>query len=198
MNVTLQFSDLPLRLRFEEPLSDCDLLKFCNENNPLRVERDSNGELILMSPNTPKGSSIEAEVLTDLMVWSRSDGRGKAFGPTAGFTLPDTSMRAPDASWITSIRWNALSEAQLDTYSPICPDFVIEVRSKSDRLKPLQEKMTMWIANGAELAWLVDPLRKVIEIYRLNESPEIHDNPTSVLGTGPVAGFELVLSRIWG
>ena len=107
-------------------------------------------------------------------------------------------MRSPDASWISFAKIARLTEAERATFAPVCPEFVIEVRSKSDRLKPLQEKMRLWLANGADLAWLIDPQRKVVEVCRPNEEPEIHEDPTSVQGTGPVQGFELVLSRIWG
>jgi len=83
-------------------------------------------------------------------------------------------------------------------YAQICPEFVIEVRSETDRLAELQEKMRMWVSNGAELAWLIDPSRKVVEIYRLGEEPEVLVEPSSVQGSGPVAGFELVMARVWG
>ncbi len=186
-----------MRVRFERAMNDDELLKFCAANELLRIERDSNGELIVMSPNHSEGSSLEAEVLADLAIWTRSDGRGKFFGSNAGFTLPDGSMRAPDASWISLKRWNALTGEQRRSFAPICPEFVIEIRSKSDRLQTLRAKMEMWIANGAELAWLIDAERKVIEVYRPGEQPEIHDNPSSVQGSGPVRGFELVMANLW-
>jgi len=107
-------------------------------------------------------------------------------------------VRAADAAWVSWERLNSRSDAQRKGFSPVCPEFVIEVRSDKDHLKPLQEKMEMWIANGAELGWLIDPERKLVEVYRAGESPEIHQNPTSVQGGGPVRGFELVMSRIWG
>ena len=198
MNFALHEIELPARLRMERRMTDAELLRFCSANEPLQVERDSNGDLILMSPSHSDGGSIEVEIAIELGNWARADGRGKVFGPTAGFTLPDSSMRAPDAAWILLERWNALTEHQRkDSYAPICPEFVIELRSRKDRLKNSQEKMHMWIANGAELAWLIDPERKVIEVYRPGETVEIHENPTSVHGSGPVQGFELVLARIW-
>jgi Uma2 family endonuclease len=90
-----------------------------------------------------------------------------------------------------------LSEEQTTGFAPVCPEFVIELRSPSDNLADLQAKMEMWIANGAEVAWLVDPLEKAVTIYRPGEQPEVLAQPTSVQGTGPIAGFELVLARIW-
>jgi Uma2 family endonuclease len=197
MNLAFTESQLPVRLRFEQPLSDDALARFSSENDPLRIERDANGELIIMTPVHSDGGALEGEVLTELINWARADGRGKSFGPNAGFTLPDGSMRAPDASWISLDRWNALTRAQQQSYAPICPEFIIEIRSNSDRLINLEAKMEMWVANGAELAWLIDPERKRVSIYRPGDNPELLHDPTSVQGTGPVVGFELVLSRIW-
>jgi Uma2 family endonuclease len=136
-------------------------------------------------------------VYLELGNWALADGRGEALGPTTGFKLPDNSVRAADAAWMSSRRWNALDAEELKRFARTCPEFVIEVRSESDRLIPLQEKMGIWIANGAELGWLIDPSRKIVEIYRPREQPEIHENPTSVQGDGPIAGFELVMDRIW-
>jgi Uma2 family endonuclease len=198
MNFALTQLELPVRLRTARKWSDDELERFSRANEALQIERDANGELIVMSPVGTEGGSTELEICTELLLWARADGRGKVFGPSAGFTLSDTSVRAPDAAWVSLDRWNALTEQQRKhSFAPICPEFVIELRSQKDRLKELREKMQMWIANGAELAWLIDPIRKVVEVYRPGEEPEVHENPTSVQGSGPVRGFELVLSRIW-
>jgi Uma2 family endonuclease len=197
MNLAFDLDTMPVRITFERPLSDKALMRFSAANEALRVERDANGELIVMTPVGSEGSAKELDVAIELGLWARRDGRGKAFGPTAGFTMPDTSVRAADAAWVSFARWNALTREQQQSYAPICPEFVIEVRSKSDRLKTLQAKMEMWIANGAEVAWLIDPERKAVEIYRPGDSPEVLHEPSSVKGTGPVAGFELVMATVW-
>jgi Uma2 family endonuclease len=197
MNLVLEHVDLPIRIRTERRMTDAELFEFCVANEPSRVERDANGELIVMSPNFSEGGGIESEVGGELFVWARADGRGKYFGPTTGFTLPDTSVRSADAAWVSFKQWDALTAEQRNSFAPICPEFVIEVRSASDRLTALQEKMEAWIANGVELAWLIDPQRKVVEVYRPDESAEQHENPTSVQGSGPVRGFELVMARVW-
>jgi len=197
MNLALNESVLPVRLRFDRPMTDEELMRFCAENDPLRVERNAQGELIVMSPTGSEGSGWNSEIITDLNLWARQDGRGKVFDSNGGFTLPDGSMRAPDAAWVSLRRWNALSREDQKRFAPICPEFVIEVRSETDRLPDLQAKMEMWIANGAEVAWLIDPLEKAVSIYRPGEQPEVLAQPTSVQGTGPIAGFELVLARIW-
>jgi Uma2 family endonuclease len=198
MALALNEIEPPIRLVPESPMSDEQFLRFCAANEPLRFERDANGEIIVMSPTGFEGSGIESEVFTELAVWARADGRGKAFVPTAGFKLPDTSVRAADAAWVSWQRVNSVGPAEAKGFPSICPEFVIEVRSQSDRLAELKAKMEQWIANGAEVAWLIDPIDKTVTVYRPGAAPEEHVNPSSVQGTGPIAGFELVLARVWG
>ena len=198
MSFALTEIELPIRIQRESPMTDDEFMSFCAANEPLRFERDANGEIIVMSPTGTDGSEVEGDVYLELGIWARADGRGRAYPASAGFKLPDTSVRAPDAAWMSYSRRNSLTPAQRKGFGRICPEFIIEVRSETDRLPPLQEKMGIWIANGVELAWLIDPQRKVVEIYRTGEEPEIHEQPTSVQGDGPVAGFELVMARIWG
>jgi Uma2 family endonuclease len=197
MNLSLSEIELPVRLRLERPMTDEELMRFSAANELLRVERDANGELIVMSPTGSDGGSTELNAGSELRDWALGDGRGKVFGPNAGFTLPDSSVRAADAAWVSWERWNGLTRSQQKGYAPLCPEFVIEVRSESDRLEPLREKMQMWISNGAEVAWLVDPECKVVEIYRPGQSVAVLEQPEKVLGDGPVAGFELVMARVW-
>jgi Uma2 family endonuclease len=198
MNLALAAVELPIRIRTDHALTDEELARFCADNDPLQVERDANGELVIMSPTWTEGGGIESKAGGYLFMWTLADGRGQYFGSNSGFTLPDTSMRAPDAAWISWDRWNNLTQEQRKGYARVCPEFVMEVRSATDRLPDLQQRMQSWIANGAELGWLIDPLRRVVEIYRAGEAPEVHDNPTSVLGTGFVSGFCLVMARVWG
>ncbi len=150
-----------------------------------------------MTPSGFKTSNINIRISRLLDEWAEADGRGIATDSNGGYTLPDGSMRAPDAAWVANHRWQALSKEDQGRFAPICPDFVIELRSPTDRLPDLQAKMEMWIANGAEVAWLIDPIEKAVTIYRPGEQPEVLAQPTSVQGTGPIAGFELVLARIW-
>lgn len=198
MNLALNESELPFRIRCRRPLSDDELFQFCAVNAPLRVERDANGELIVMSPTGLEGSSWNSQIIAELALWARQDGRGRVFDSNGGFTLRDGSMRAPDAAWVSWGRWNSLAREEQKRFGRICPEFVTELRSESDRLSELEAKMYAWIANGAEVAWLIDPLRKAVEIHRPGESPEVRHEPSSVQGTGPVAGFELVMARVWG
>jgi Uma2 family endonuclease len=197
MNFAVHDIVLPARLRLERPMTDNELFKFCARNELLQVERDANGDLILMWPTGLEGGGADLEIGTDLTIWARKDGRGKSFGSNAGFTLPDGSMRSPDAAWLSWERWNALAPKERERFGHVTPEFVIELRSKSDKLPTLQKKMRMWIANGVDLAWLVDPKRRVVEVYRPGEAAEVHENPSSVQGDGPVRGFELVMTRVW-
>jgi Uma2 family endonuclease len=197
MSLTLSRIELPVRIKTDTPMSDDEFMRFCSANEPTRFERDANGEIVVMSPTGIDGGAAEADVNLELGIWARGDGRGRAFGPSAGFRLPDSSVRAADAAWISWERLNSISAEQRKGFGPVCPEFVIEVRSKTDRLPPLQAKMEQWIANGAEVAWLIDPIEKTVAIYRPDEQPEHLNEPTSVQGSGPIAGFELVMSRIW-
>jgi Uma2 family endonuclease len=198
MNAVLTEAMLPARLRLDRPMTDEELFAFCARNRTLRIERDSNGELILMSPSGLEGDNYTLELGTELTNWSRTDGRGKTFGSNAGFTLPDGSMRSPDAAWMSLSRWNALPDRERKRFGHVVPEFVIEVRSESDGLKETQEKMRMWLANGIELGWLIDPKLQVVEVYRPGESPEVHESPISMQGTGSVRGFCLIMERVWG
>jgi len=197
MNLALAELDLPLRIRSGCPVTDEQLLRLSAENELLRLERDANGELIVVSPTGIEGGGVESEVLLELGTWARIDGRGRAFGASAGFKLPDTSVRAADAAWASHRRLNSIPVEERRGYWPVCPEFVIEVRSESDKLTDLQTKMEQWIANGAEVAWLVDPIEKAVTIYRPGDQPEHHENPSSVQGSGPIAGFKLAMATVW-
>ena len=197
MLLALPESESVIRLHFAHSLSNADLLRFCSENRPLQVEREATGELTIMTPTSSKIGRLESRICAALDRWAAEHGQGDCFGPSAGFLLPDSSVRAADAHWLSHRRWNALSPAEQEGFAPVCPEFVIEVRSTSDDLATLCAKMRMWLANGAELAWLADPERKVVEIFRPGEIPEVLDDPETVSGTGPVQGFQLALRKLW-
>ncbi len=172
-------------------------MRFCAENDFLRVERDANGEILVMTPAGSKTSHINSRITRLLDEWAEEDGRGITFDSNGGFTLPDGSMRAADAAWVERKRWDSLSTKEQERFAPLCPDFVIELRSTNDRLPELKAKMKLWIANGAKLGWLIDPEEKTVYVFRPVDSPEVHHRPTSIQGSGIVAGFELVMARIW-
>jgi Uma2 family endonuclease len=179
-------------------MTDEELMRFCAANDPLRVEQDANGELIVMSPAGGGAGSRNSEITYQLVKWARETNSGNTFDSSTGFRLPDGSVRSPDGAWISWPRWQGLSEKQREEFPPICPEFVIELRSRSDRLPELQAKMQMWVANGAEVAWLIDPSRKTVEVYRPGREAEVLEGGSAVEGDGPVAGFVLELGRVWG
>ena len=196
----MQFTvkDLPLPASFipAAPMGDDELLAFCARNELLRVERTRTGEIMLMSPTGAGTGSVNSEINRQLANWAyQAD--GVVFDSNAGFSLPDGSMMSPDGAWVSSARWNALSAKDRARFAPLCPEFVIELRSPSDSLRQLEEKMILWIDNGAQLAWLIDPESQTVQVYRPGEGVEVHQRPTSVQGSGPVADFELIMERIW-
>ena len=189
---------LPARLRLAEPMSDGELLEFSAANDALRMEREPNGELTLMTPTGARTGKINFKLCALLAVWAEADVRGYGFDSNTGFRLPDGSMRSPDASWLVKERWDALSNEEQDGYAPVCPEFVVELTSPTDRLPAVRRKMErVWMPNGVEVGWLIDPGKRTVRIYRAGQEAEELVDPTSVQGTGPVRGFELVMSRVW-
>jgi Uma2 family endonuclease len=198
MDIAFSEIGFPARIHPERPLTDEALLRFCAKNEPMQVEREPNGDLIIMSPTWSDTSSKNSNLNYQLYKWADETGSGKVFESNAGFNLPDGSMRSPDAAWISWSVWNALSPDRQRGFARVCPQFVVELRSASDVLVKVQEKMQQWIANGAELGWLIDPENKTVEVYRPGREPEVLEGGSMVEGEGPVAGFVLELGRIWG
>ena len=180
-------------------LDDEQFAKFCALNDDLRIERNAKGEIILMPPAHSDTSNRNADITIDLGVWARTDGTGRYFESSAGFNLPNGALRSPDASWISNSRLEALTPEQRSGFFDICPDFVIELRSSSDSLSMLQDKMQEYIDNGARLGWLIDPLasQKRVYIYRPQAEVEVLDDPETVSAEPELPGFTLDLTRIW-
>jgi Uma2 family endonuclease len=197
MNSALAGKRPPFRFRPETPMSDEDLIRFCAANDIARVERDVDGEILVMSPAGTRTGRRNAAIISALDTWAQGDGRGYVFDSSTGFTLPDGSMRSPDAAWVEAGRWDVLTKTEQNRFSPLCPDFLIELRSPTDGLSALEAKMERWIANGAKVAWLIDPESRVVLMYRPGCQPEVQHNPSSTQGTGIIAGFELSMARIW-
>ena len=142
-------------------MTDEEFFRFCLENPDLRIERNSNLEIVVMSPVTTKSGNHSGEVFRQLSNWAIATKGGLAFDASAGFTLSDRSVLSPDASWVSKEKWSTLSEEEKDRFAPVCPDFVIEVRSKSDIQEDLKKKMRIWMKNGCKLGWLIDPRENV-------------------------------------
>ena len=169
----------------------------CAKYDELRLELTSTGELIVMTGTAPQTGRRNSNLTRQLDEWTEQDATGICFDSSTIFALPNNARRSPDASWVSRERWDRLSEGQKDSFSPICPDFVVELRSKSDRLPPLLNKMSEYIANGASLGWLIDPLKRQVYIYRPKEEVVILNSPETVSGDPLLPGFELNLTKLW-
>jgi len=199
MSIALTGLNPPLRILPDDPdalVSVADFWRLSAENPGLRMELHANGEILIMTPTQRTTGFFGSDITGQLRNWAVQDGRGYACDSSTGFTLPDGSVLSPDAAWIDSSKWHPGKED--DYLTPMSPDFVIELRSKNDRLAESRRKMQLWLANGVPLAWLIDPERKTVEIYRPGKAVEEQDGNTAAYGEGPVGGFVLELGRIWG
>ncbi|NJO66477.1 MAG: response regulator [Leptolyngbyaceae cyanobacterium RM1_405_57] len=171
--------------------------EFCQANPDLRIERTAAGEVVIMPPTFSDTGNRSGKVYQQLANWSDQNGTGETFDSSTGFTLPNGATRSPDASWIKSDRWNALTEEEKASFAPICPDFVIELRSSSDTLSSLQAKMQEYIDNGAALGFLIDRKNRTVHLYRPNHTPEILDNPETVSADPELPEFALRMAKVW-
>jgi Uma2 family endonuclease len=178
-------------------LSKSGYIAFCAANRDLRIEREPDGSLTIMPPAFSRTGYQNSEVSGQLREWAIGDGSGVAFDSSAGFDLPDGSNRAPDASWVGKTRLAALPPSERDGFLPLCPDFVIELRSHSDVPRKLREKMQEYIANGAQLGWLIDPFERTVMVFRPERQTEVFSEPSSLSGGAELPGFELQLARVW-
>jgi Uma2 family endonuclease len=190
----------PLVLRFGpllKKMSDREFYEFCQLNEEWRIEMSSDGELIVMAPTGGESGRRNFTLTGLFFAWTETDDTGIGFDSSTMFTLPNGAKRSPDAAWIRKSRWDALTAEEKDEFSPICPDFVIELRSPTDRLRRLQAKMEEYIANGAQLGWLIDPLEKKVYVYRPGVEVEVFDQPEFVSGEPLLAGFILPVAKLW-
>lgn len=178
-------------------LSNDELFELCQRNRDLRIERTARGEIIVMSPAGGKTSNRNFEIIGQLWAWARRSRTGQAFDSSCGFILPNGAMRGPDAAWVERSRLESLPREQQEKFLPLCPTFVIELRSPSDPLASVQRKMEEYIESGARLGWLVDPLERRLHVYRPGAGIEILDEPSSVAGDPELPGFVLDLDEIW-
>jgi Uma2 family endonuclease len=172
-------------------MTDDQFFEFCQLNRDLRIERTVQGELIIMPPVGGRSGNREADLITDLNLWNRQTQFGKVFSSSTIFRLPKGGDRSPDAAWVKLERWEALTEDEQDGFPPICPDFVIELRSRTDALKPLQDKMREYLHSGLRLGWLINPQNQQVEIYRPDRDVEIVQFPASLSGEDVLPGFVL-------
>jgi Uma2 family endonuclease len=195
--VLAAWSHLPLRVRSAVPLSDDELYEICRVNRDLRIERTAEGELLIMPPTGGETGRRNAILTARLHAWTVRDGTGVSFDSSTGFILQDGAERSPDAAWVARERWDTLTPAQREKFPPLCPDFVIELRSPSVELAALQDKMDEYRRCGARLGWLIDPGTRRVHVYRPDRPVEILDAPASVSGEPLLSWFDLALDTIW-
>ncbi|MCW6038502.1 Uma2 family endonuclease [Spirulina subsalsa FACHB-351] len=172
--------------------------QLCQQNPDLRLERTAQGELIAMSPAGSETGAYNADLLGQLWQWNRQRQLGKVFDSSAGFTLPNGAIRSPDVAWIEQARWDALSPAERRKFAPLCPDFVLELKSPSDDLATLRAKLEEYIDNGAQLGWLIDTENQQIYAYRPGQPPQEFNRPDTLSGDPILPHFALDLTVLWG
>ncbi|MEH2461921.1 Uma2 family endonuclease [Nostoc sp.] len=184
-------------------LTDDQFYEFCQLNRDFHIERNAVGELVIMPPTGSETDERNFNLVGQLWVWTKLDGTGVGFGSSGGFTLPNGAVRSPDGAWIKRDRWEAIPLELRKKFAPICPEFVIELRSQSvvyrrrHRLQVLQEKMQEYIDNGTQLGWLIDRKQDRVFIYHPNIAVEVLDNPKTLCGETLLPGFVLDLSQVW-
>lgn len=182
-------------LRLED-MTDDEFFAFCGANSTLRIERTAEGRIIVMSGTGGKTGNRNSRLIQQLQNWADGNGEGAVFDSSTMFLLPDRAMRSPDAAWVRRERLARLTAAQQEKYLPLCPDFVVELTSPSDRIQAVKEKMEEWMTNGCQLGWILEVDRRRVHVYRPGGSA-VMENPSTVAGEGPVEGFTLNLARIW-
>ena len=171
--------------------------ELCAVNPDLKLERTEQGELVIMPPTGGETGRQNSQLNFQLQLWNQQYQLGEVFDSSTGFKLPNGADKSPDAAWIALEKWNTLTIEQRQGFVPLCPDFVIELRSKSDNLKVLQEKMQEYLENGTRLGWLINRQDRQVEIYRQGQGVEVLENPSSLSGENILPSFVLDLVPIW-
>ncbi len=177
-------------------LTDEAFYQLCRANPDVKFERSAQGELVIMSPTGGESGRRNADITIDLGLWNRQTQLGYTFDSSTCFKLPNGAERSPDAAWVERSRWESLSPEQREKFPPIAPDFVIELRSASDSLPPLQAKMQEYQANGVRLGWLINPQDQQVEIYRQSSPGQVLKAPQQLSGESVLPGFTLNLARV--
>jgi len=192
----METATMPTPFEVMIELTDEQFWQLCQNNRDLRFERNASGDLIIMPPTGSETGNRNIDLSYQLQGWSSQNNLGLAFDSSTGFKLPNGADRSPDAAWVKQERWAALTTEEKEKFAPLCPDFVVELRSKTDSLSKLQAKMQEYIENGAKLAWLLDRQNQRVEIYRPNQVVEILSSPQSLSGEDILPGFVLDLKNI--
>ena len=199
MHLILPDLDLPTRVILGDmrPLGDDEFFDFCVTNPDLRIERNAKGEIVIVPPAGGESDYRNSDLHGQVWSWAKRDKRGKAFGSSVCFLLPDGSGLSPDVAWVDSTKLNALTKETRKKFLPVVPDFVAEVMSPSDRLKAAQEKMEQWVANGVSLAWLIDGDHETVYVYRRGQAVAKYSNVDQLAADPPMTEFVADLADIW-
>lgn len=200
MQVLLPEATADVRVIYDESerMSEEGFYQFCIANPNLRIERNAKGEIIIVAPAGAESDHRNVELTSQLNAWAKQDGRGRVFGPSSEFILPDGSGYSPDAAWVSNVLLATVSPSERRKFLRLCPEFVAEIMSPTDRLKTAQAKMGIWLQNGVQLGWLIDADHETVYSYRAGSTrPRRHTAVSKLLGEGPLEGFELDLSAIW-
>lgn len=174
-------------------LTEQQFINLCLENKHLQLERNRQGKLLIMPPVGGVSGTKEADLISLVWLWNQETKLGKVFSSSTIFRLPNGGDRSPDVAWVNLKKWQQLTQQEKESFPPICPDFVIELRSKSDSLKLLQEKMQEYLHSGLSLGWLINPQQETVEIYRPHQSVEILSFPVELSGESILPNFWLSL-----
>lgn len=189
---------MPLKLNIQAAkLTEKQFRRLCQENPELRIELTAQQELVIMPPTGSETGRRNSTLTQRLANWSETEGTGIVFDSSTLFTLPNGAKRSPDVSWVKKERWDVLTREQREGFAPLCPDFVVELRSRTDRLSDLQDKMQEYINNGARLGWLIDPLDKRVYVYRPGQLVGTLDDPATLSGDPILPGFVLHVRELW-
>jgi Uma2 family endonuclease len=195
MEIAVNDTTLPIIGNLSDSMSEKEFFDLCQQNDLWRIERDENKQIIIMPPTNANTGKQNISLSFELELWNRKVKTGVCFDSSTKFTLPDGSVRSPDASWLTIKKWNQLSDNEKNQFAHICPDFVIELKSNSDNLKSLTAKMHKWIKNGCSLGWLINPENKTVFIFRGNGTiDKIEGFQNSLSGEEILPGFKFNLS----
>jgi len=199
MQLILPELDSPATLVLDRKnrLSDDEYFDFCMANPDVRIERTAEGEIVIVPAAGGESDYRNTDVTSQLRQWSKMDRRGRAFGCSVQFILPDGSSLSPDAIWVSNEHIATLTKEQLRRFLPVAPEFVVEVMSPSDRLRAAQRKMRQWMDNGVEFGWLIDGDNQCVYVYRKGSEVQQVSGVTEIAGEGPVEGFVLDLTEIW-
>ncbi len=197
MKLIFKKADIDIKGSVSDDMTENEFFNFCQQNEILRIERDEKGQIFIMAPTGSGTGNINLRIAAEIFFWNKIQKSGVAFDSSTGFTLPDNSVLSPDVSWMHNEKWNNISKKDKEKFAHVCPDFVIELKSKSDNMNYLKNKMLKWIKNGCALAWLINPENSTTFIYRKDGTVDKVSGLQNILsGEDILPDFELDLSLI--